>query len=152
MPNAIIADTSCLIILANIDELDLLRKVFGTIVTTGDVAQEFGEPLPIWIEIASVTDLYRQQLLEMQIDKGESSAIALALETPNSTVILDDFKARKIAERLGLRFTGTLGVMVKAKLQGEIPSIKPLLEKMHGTNFHLSPELEEMVLQQANEN
>jgi predicted nucleic acid-binding protein len=87
----------------------------------------------------------------MQIDKSESSAIALALETPNSTVILDDFKARKIAERLGLRFTGTLGVMVKAKLQGEIPSIKPLLEKMHGRNFHLSPELEEMVLQQANE-
>lgn len=87
----------------------------------------------------------------MQIDKSESSAIALALETPNSTVILDDFKARKIAERLGLRFTGTLGVIVKAKLQGEIPSIKPLLEKMHGTNFHLSPELEEMVLQQANE-
>lgn len=38
MPNAIIADTSCLIILANIGELDLLRKVFGTIVTTGDVA------------------------------------------------------------------------------------------------------------------
>ena len=151
MPNAIIADTSCLIMLANIGELGLLQKVFGTILTTSDVAQEFGETLPKWIEIASVTDLYRQRLLEMQIDKGESSAIALALETPNSTVILDDFKARKIAERLGIRFTGTLGVMIKAKLQGEIPSLKPLLEKMRETNFYLSPELEEMALQQANE-
>jgi predicted nucleic acid-binding protein len=69
-----------------------------------------------------VSDKYRQQLLEMQIDKGESSAIALALETPQSTIILDDFKARKIAEKLGLNVTGTLGVIIKAKLRGIIPS------------------------------
>jgi predicted nucleic acid-binding protein len=45
--------------------------------------------------------------LELQIDKGESSAIALALEIPGSTVILDDFKARKIAIKLGIQVTGT---------------------------------------------
>lgn len=59
----------------------------------------------------------------MQIDKGESSAIALALETPGSTVILDDYKARKIADQLGINFTGTIGVIIKAKLKGIIPSI-----------------------------
>jgi predicted nucleic acid-binding protein len=36
----------------------------------------------------------------MQIDKGESSAIALALEMSDSIIILDDYKARKIAEQL----------------------------------------------------
>jgi predicted nucleic acid-binding protein len=66
----------------------------------------------------------------MQIDSGESSAIALALETPGSTIILDDYKARKIADQLGLMFTGTIGVIIKAKLSGIIPSIKPFLEKM----------------------
>jgi predicted nucleic acid-binding protein len=98
MPKTIISDTSCLIVLTNIGELDLLRKVYDSIVTTVDIAIEFGEPLPEWVIIEKVADKYRQQLLEMQIDRGESSAIALALETPNSAVILDGYRARKIAE------------------------------------------------------
>jgi predicted nucleic acid-binding protein len=88
------------IILTNIGELGLLHKVYGQITTTIDIATEYGEALPDWVEIATVVNKYSQQLLEMQIDKGESSAIALALETPNSTIILDDYKARKIADQL----------------------------------------------------
>lgn len=87
----------------------------------------------------------------MQIDKGESSAIALALEIPNCVVILDDYKARKIAEHLGVNFTGTIGVIVKAKLKGIIPSIKPILEKIKQSNFRLSAEIELQALKEANE-
>lgn len=87
----------------------------------------------------------------MQIDKGESSAIALALETPESTVVLDDHKARKIAERLGINFTGTIGVIVKAKLTGKITSIKPILEKIKHTDFRLSFDLELQALKEAEE-
>jgi predicted nucleic acid-binding protein len=87
----------------------------------------------------------------MQIDKGESSAIALALETPDSTIILDDYKARKIAKQLGLIFTGTIGVIVKAKLKGIIPSIKPILEKIKQSDFRLSPEIELQALKEAKE-
>jgi predicted nucleic acid-binding protein len=87
----------------------------------------------------------------MQIDRGESSAIALALETPDSTIILDDYKARKIADQLGLVFTGTIGVIIKAKLNGIIPSIKPLLEKIKQTDFHLSIDIELQALREANE-
>ena len=108
MPKIIISDTSCFIVLTNIGELDLLHKVYGQIITTVDNLTEFGETLPDWVEIQNAQDKYRQQLLEMQIDKGESSAIALALETPGCTVILDDYKARKIAERLGINITGTI--------------------------------------------
>lgn len=151
MPKTIISDTSCFIILTNIGELDLLRKVYGQIVTTPEIAAEFGETLPDWVEIATVTDKYKQQLLEMQIDRGESSAIALALETPNSTLILDDYKARKIAERLGLVYTGTIGVIIKAKLNGIIPSVKPLLEKIKQTDFRLSAEIELLALKEAGE-
>lgn len=127
MPKTIISDTSCLIVLTNIGELDLLRKTYGSIITTVEIAIEFGEPLPEWIIVEEVSDKYRQQLLEMQIDKGESSAIALALETPKSTVILDDYRARKIAEQLGVSYTGTIGVIIRAKIIGIIPSIKPIL-------------------------
>jgi predicted nucleic acid-binding protein len=151
MHKTIISDTSCFIILTNIGELELLNKIYGLIVTTVDIATEYGEVLPDWVKIETVKDMYRQQLLEMQIDKGESSAIALALETPGSTIVLDDYKARKIADQLGLNVTGTIGVIIKAKLKGIIPSIKPLLEKIKKTDFRLSAEIELLALKEAKE-
>ena len=151
MHKIIISDTSCFIILKNINELDIMHKVYGKVITTIEVAIEFGEALPEWVNIEAVSDKYRQQLLEMQIDKGESSAIALALETPDSIIILDDYKARKIAQQLGIIHTGTIGVIIKAKLKGIIPSIKPLLEKIKKTNFRLSAEIELLALKEAKE-
>jgi len=141
MHNVIIADTSCLIVLANIDELDLLQKVYGKITTTPEVASEYGRDLPSWIDIISVADKQKQYILESQVDKGESSAIALALEKTHSLLILDDQKARKIASQLGVQYTGSLGVIVKAKQKGIITSVKPLLKKLRQTNFRLSPSL-----------
>ncbi len=92
-----------------IGELDLLRQLYKTVIIAQDILLDYGENLPDWIEVQQVKDQYRQQLLEMQIDKGEASAIALALDTVDNIVILDDWKARKVAERLGLSVTGTLG-------------------------------------------
>lgn len=151
MHKTIIADTSCFIILSNIGELELLYRLYREIVTTSDIAFEFGETLPEWVQIINVTDKSKQRLLELQLDKGESSAIALALETKDSIVILDDIKARKIAGRLGLNYTGTIGVIVKAKLQGIIPSIKPIIIKIKQTDFRLSTEVEMEALRQAGE-
>ncbi len=151
MHKTIISDTSCFIILTNIGQLELLHRIYGQIITTPDIVAEFGNELPNWVEIIPVTDKYKQQLLEMQIDKGESSAITLALEIPDCTLILDDYKARKIATQLGLNFTGTIGIIIKAKLAGIIPSIKPLLQKIKETNFRLSAEIELQALKEANE-
>jgi predicted nucleic acid-binding protein len=151
MHKTIISDTSCLIILSKIGELDLLNKVYGQIITTPDIVKEYGDTLPKWIVIQDVSDQYRQQILELQIDKGESSAIALALEIPNCTLILDDYKARKIAQQLGISFTGTIGVIIKAKLNGIIPSIKPYFEKIKETNFRISAEIEIEALKVAKE-
>ena len=87
----------------------------------------------------------------MQVDKGEASAIALALETPGSTLIIDDYRARKVAQKLNLKFTGTIGVLVKAKLIGVIPLIKPYLELIIQTNFRITPEIEQQALKEAGE-
>ena len=151
MPKTIISDTSCFIILSNIGELDLLQRTYGQVVTTIEVAAEFGEALPDWVEIKAATDKHLQQILEMQLDKGEASAIALAIENAESTIILDDSKARKIAERLGLNITGTVGVIVKAKLNGVISSVKPYFKKIRETDFRLSDEIEMQALKEAGE-
>lgn len=151
MPNIIISDTSCLIILTKIGALDLLHQLYKTVTITNDILMEYGEQLPDWIEVQQTNDPYRQQLLEMQIDKGEASAIALALEGEDNILILDDWKARKWAERLGLSVTGTLGVIIKARNTGLIASIKPYLYKIRDTNFRISEELEQIALKEANE-
>jgi predicted nucleic acid-binding protein len=127
------------------------QKTYGRIVTTKEIAIEYGEPLPEWIEISSPSDKTRQQILELQLDTGEASAIALALEILESIIILDDYRARQIANRLGLNVTGTLGILIKAKRQGVIASIKPLIVKLKENHFHLSPELEQAVLNEAGE-
>lgn len=151
MPEVIISDTSCLIILSKIGNLEILKSVYGKIITTPEIATEFGENLPDWFEIRQVKDFRKQQLLEFQIDRGESSAIALALETEGSKVILDDNKARKVARQMGISFTGTLGIIVKAKNMGLIPTIKPFLEEIKQTNFRISKELEVLALGEADE-
>lgn len=151
MPKTIIADTSCFIVLTNIGELVLLQKTYGIVITTPDVAIEYEQSLPDWIEIKAAENKHLQKVLALQVDTGEASAIALAMETPQSTIILDDYKARKLAEKLGLDITGTIGVIIKAKLTGVIPSIKPFLKKISMTNFRLSLELEQQALRQAGE-
>ena len=151
MPDTIISDTSCLIILTNIGELDLLEKVYREVLTTQEVADEFGEILPKWIRIKSPKNILLQKTLELQIGKGESSAIALALEITKSTVILDDQKARKTAMKLGIQVTGTLGVIVKAKKLGLVSAIKPILSKLRLTDFRLTDELETEALKLVSE-
>lgn len=151
MPKTIISDTSCFIVLTNIGELDLLQRIYGSVITTPEVATEYGQTLPGWVEVKAAGDKHLQKVLELQVDRGEASAIALAMEIPDSTLILDDYKARKIAEKLGLEITGTIGVIIKAKLNGIIPSIKPYLDKISKTDFRLSSELEQLALRQAGE-
>ncbi len=115
MRRVIISDTSTLILFHKIEELSILRGVYGEILTTPEVAEEFGEELPNWIEIKSVSDKKYQKLLETQVDYGEASAIALATEFEDVLILVDDLKARKLAQKLNLKITGALGVIYKAK-------------------------------------
>jgi predicted nucleic acid-binding protein len=151
MRKTIVADTSCFIVLDAINELDLLRQVYGEIVTTHEVSLEFGGTFPEWVSINSVKNKRYIEVLEMEIDKGEASAIALSLEFSEATLIVDDLKARKVARSLGIDFTGTFGVLLKAKLLGKIHQVKPIIEKIRSTNFRMSASLEKAVLAKAGE-
>jgi predicted nucleic acid-binding protein len=149
--NIVIADTSCFILLDKINELELLKKVFSVVTTTPEIAGEFGKELPEWIDIKSASDYHYINILEIELDKGEASAIALALESDMTLLILDDFKARKMAEKLNLNFTGTLGVILKAKESGILASIKPIIQKIQKTNFRFSEKVMREILNEANE-
>jgi predicted nucleic acid-binding protein len=72
------------------------------------------------------------------LDIGEASAMALAKENTDSLLILDDLKGRKIAQELNLVFTGTLGIISKAKEAGHCEFIKPIIQKILQTNFRIS--------------
>ena len=151
MPKAIISDTSCLIVFAKINELDLLRRLFTEIVTTDEVADEFGQVLPDWISVQSVKNKYYQEELKLKVDSGEASAIALAVENHDSLLIVDDFKARKLATSLGIDIIGSIGILVKAKNEGVIVSVKPFFERIRNTDFRISDDLESAALKEAGE-
>ncbi|MCW3463005.1 DUF3368 domain-containing protein [Chitinophaga nivalis] len=149
--NVVIADTSCFILLDKIDAVDLLRQLFNTISTTSTIAEEFGKQLPEWVKIMPVIDLHYQRILELEVDKGEASAISLAIESGSALLILDDLKARKVAGKLSLAYTGTLGILLKAKEMGLLPAIKPLLDRIQQTNFRFSVNIFNEILKIAGE-
>jgi len=151
MHRTIISDTSCLILLDKIGELSILNKLFGNITTTSEVAEEYGQPLPPWFEIKKPSDKNYQAIIEASVDKGEASAIALAIELDDCLLIIDDLKGRKFAHQLGLTIIGTMGVIVDAKLAGIILSVKPILSKIKSTNFRITEQLELLILKRAGE-
>lgn len=151
MPSIVISDTSSLILFDKIGEIELIRDVYDTIITTHEIAEEFGETLPHWIEIKAVTDKKYQLFLETQVDIGEASAIALAKEIENSLLLLDDLKARKLAGKLHIKYTGTLGVINKAKQLGLIDKVKPLIDKLLLTDFRISENIIQELLRINNE-
>ena len=152
MHRIIISDTSILIIFHKIKELDILRKVYGTVITTPEIAEEFGEKLPEWIKIQSVSDKKYQELIETQVDLGEASVIALAKEYDDALLLLDDLKARKLAARLNLKITGTFGIIHKAKQMEIISKVKPLINKLLETDFRISDKIITEILTLNNEN
>lgn len=151
MQEVIISDTSCIILLNKIGAIDILQKLFGEITITQVIAEEYKRSLPNWFKIEDPKEPGYLRLLSINLDPGEASAIALAIEQTDSLLIMDDLKGRRYAERLGIKVTGTLGVIVEAKLSGHIEAVKPFISKIKQTNFRLTSELEAKVLEKAME-
>jgi predicted nucleic acid-binding protein len=148
----IISNTSCLILLDNINALDILQKLYQNIYLTEEVAQEYGKPLENWMNVVTVKDKNYLRILNASVDLGEASTIALALQmTEDNVMILDDLKARKLAKQLQLKFTGLLGILLKAKQQHIISSVADIFTQLKKANFRVSEKLENEVLKIAGE-
>jgi predicted nucleic acid-binding protein len=141
----IISDTACLIGLTNIGRLDLLREMYGSILITPEVAAEYGSPLPEWIIVQAVSDTNTVFVFNQSIDLGEASSIALALETRNPLLILDDRRARQFALNFGLEITGTLGLIIRAYEKGIIQDIDSIIASLREVGFRLPDNSESII-------
>lgn len=157
-----VVDTSPLIFLAKLDRLDLLKRSADQVVAPTAVLREVGEypdaanerieqARQSWLSIREVEDRRVVEVLMADLDAGESEAIALALETKAERVVLDDLDARRFAHRVGLSPVGTLGLLLAAKLRGELPSLQAEIERLRQAGFRLSPALSQALLREAGE-
>jgi len=148
----VVVDSSSIILLSKIDELEILKLVFRHVAITSIISKELNIPLPDWITLRDPINKNTQKLLEIELDQGEASAIAVCLEFENSLLIVDDLKARRLASILDLNFTGTFGLFLRAKQLGVIQSVKPILDKIAHTNFRISASIIQLLLKEAGEN
>lgn len=159
------SNTSPISNLAIIGRLGLLRSQFEAIwipeavqaelravpnpPAAASIAQAFREG---WITLRAVCGERIVRLLEAGLHRGEAEAIALGLELPADLVLLDEREGRSAAERLGLRVTGVLGILLRAKMQGRIPSLKPEIEALRNqARFFIAARLEDQLLRSAGE-
>jgi predicted nucleic acid-binding protein len=155
-----VSNTSPLLYLHQLRQLELLEQLYGKIIVPAGVVTELaagkalGHDVPdvkavSWIEMVQVpsADLL---LLATDLGNGEREAIALAQQR-NIRVLLDDALARRHADLMGVRVTGTLGVLLKAKRAGHLPSIAGLIEQLTALGFYLAPQTRDAALRLANE-
>ena len=129
--------------------MDILPSLFEPIYAPREVAREFGLSLS-WLKVVDLTDPDRVVFLSASVDAGEAEAIVLAREL-GLKVILDDLRARRLAHRFELDVIGTLGILVRAKRQGILERLGPLLNQLEDIGFHMTRELKEEALRQAAE-
>jgi predicted nucleic acid-binding protein len=158
----VISNSSPLINFAALGKLILLRDLYGTIVIPEEVYHEVvvagrGQPGAAevehadWITRAAVSTLSVVAALH-ELGRGEAEAIALAVETPNALLILDERRGRLAALNLGVNLIGTLGVLLVAKRKGLLAALAPELGRLQTqVGFRVRADLKAKVLQEAGE-
>jgi len=156
----VVCNTSPILSLLKIRQLDLLRALYGQIIVPHAVWQEmeagrkkayyYDLTLLPWIEIRSVEQPAVIAAFNT-LDLGEAEVLVIAQEISADLVIIDETIGRAYAHRLGLTLTGTLGILLKAKQQGLVPVIKPLLEALRSQGVWLSDRVVQDVLLLAGE-
>ena len=159
----VVSNTSPIINLAAIEQLTLLHQLYGRLMIPPAVYQEIAVMGPYaagaqevrqqaWISCATVTDRALVSALSIELDPGEAEAIAAAVELRAELLLIDEQRGRMIAQRLGLRVVGLLGILIEAKHRGLIETVKPLLDALiTRAGFWVKKDLYTRVLQAAGE-
>ncbi len=156
----VVSDTSPVTNLIQTGHLFILRELFTEVIIPKTVFEELCRSAghkdilesSQWIKVKTVVDIVNVELLKKDLDPGEAEAIVLAKELKSDILIIDERKGRNTAINYGLRITGLLGVIIKAKKKGLISELKPLLDKLiNEVNFRVSEKLYNQVLHEVNE-
>ncbi|MDD5144043.1 DUF3368 domain-containing protein [Methanoregula sp.] len=135
---AVISDSSPLINLAGIGRWGLLHEMFSEIIippsvwdeiaTSGDILPGAAEVREAcgqgWISRKKPDNNHLVNLLCQDLHRGEAEAIVLALELNADLILLDETDARRVAATFGLRKTGVIGILMRAKREGTIDSLR----------------------------
>jgi len=161
----VISDTSAITNLAAIQHLQLLVQLYNQVTIPEAVYRELAQidpPVPGSLEVQTAPWFQVRQVVsgtiierlqsEVRLDPGESEAIALALELNADLLLIDERRGRAEANRLGLRITGLLGILVEAKQKNLIVAVKPLMDTLiASSDFRVSSALYNHILEIVDE-
>lgn len=161
----VVSNTSPLLNLAVIGQLSLLREQFGEIWIPTAVWEELRvkEDLPGsqavrkameagWLQVEAVKGQPLAQVLQRDLDKGEAEAIALALQVKAEWILLDEREGRKVAKLLGLKITGVLGILLRARRKGKLPSLQKVMDELREqAGFRIGAELYAHLVRESGE-
>lgn len=157
----VICNTSPLQYLHQLNRLSLLSDLVERIIVPPAVLRELeagraaGVDLPEvgglkWVTVREPISIRALPLVQ-DLGPGETAVLLLALEAADAIMVLDDLLARRVAGSLGLRFTGTLGLLLDAKKSGLIQAVRPVVDQLETLRFRLDPHTREAVLKMAGE-
>lgn len=156
----IVSNTTPIISLLKIGKLHILKDLYGEIFIAQEVFNELnaGKTKEYYTDISKIEWIKIKEIKNkkslsyfLDLDKGEAETIILATEIEADLTILDETLGRYHAKHAGLKLTGTLGVLLKAKNSGYIEEIKPLLSDLKNKGIWLSDNLINEVLKLAKE-
>lgn len=161
----VVSNTSPILNLAIIRQLDLLRQQFGEVLVPPAVLAELkvdanypGTDLirqalqENWLHSVELTNIVVARALRRELDHGEAEAIALTLQLGLTTVLMDEHAGRAVAQAMSLAPTGLLGVLLRAKLSGQIASLESMLIALQNeAGFYVAADLMLTILHEAGE-
>lgn len=151
-----VANASPIIVLARCSHLDLLTELSREVLIPQAVVDEIvsgspADPARQLIESGwgarAVPRLVSPELLEWGLGPGETSVLALAQERAPAVALLDDAAARTCAKAIGVPVIGSLGIIVRAKKQGLLPSAAEAVRTLRDTGLYLDNETIHRALQ-----
>ncbi len=156
----VVSDTFIITNFAQIDRLELLQKLYDRIVIPNHVRNElmrhertenFVQQCE-WIDVVVPSDKELFEKLLTILDEGEAAAIVLSKELAADLLLIDERKGRRVAKENGIRIIGLLGVLVDAKQQEILETVKPILDRLiFQTGFRVGSGLYQRVLREVDE-
>ena len=156
----VVSNTTPVLSLLKIGRLEILRELYGEILVPQAVFEEieagknklFYQDLSL-ISLVKIEEVQNKNSLAyfLDLDKGEAEAIALAVETNADLLIIDEKLGRFHAKHAGLKITGTIGVLLKAKSHGIIQQIQPLLIELRNSSTWISDKFFSEIIDLAGE-
>ena len=161
----VVSNTSPILNLAIIGQLDLLRQQFAEVLIPSTVRAELKPETTFpgaaviqqafqaqWLRVAELKDVNLARVLALDLDEGEAAAVALALERGDQRILMDEHDGRVKAKALGLQPIGLLGVLLHAKRTGALESAEAAMHRLRQqAGFFIAADLFNEVLREAGE-